>query len=296
MSSNAIRDEHGTEQDPQQTIQELRQQLEAARAQSLIYARDIAKVFAQQKRESAQLAVTEQQLIRSEKLATMGYLAAGIAHEMNNAMTPILGFTSLLLRKQDQLDEDSLAMLKAIAVSAERISKMLCHILDFARQKQVEKDWLDINTVIDNTLSVLEHKLVRARIEVVRNYSCPLSRLVANEGQLEQVFLSLFLNACDAMPDGGTLTVETKAVAGQEGATEYIEIVVADTGKSIPPEDMGRMFEPFFITKQRGQGTGLGLFVSYGIIEKHGGHIDVSSQVGKGATFIVRLPPGELPS
>ncbi len=293
MTPNVTHDEHETGQDQQQVIQELWQQLEAARAQSLIYAQDMAKVFAQHKENSAKLVMTEQQLIRSEKLAMMGYLAAGIAHEMNNAVTPILGFTALLLRKQDQLDEDSFSMLKSIAVSAERIGKMLGHILDFARKKQIEKDWLDIHLALDNTLAVIEHKFVRAGIEVVRNYGCPSLCLVANEGQLEQVFMNLFLNAVDAMPNGGTLTVGTKSVTDEKGAVECLEISVADTGEGIHPEDMERMFEPFFTTKERGRGTGLGLFVSYGIVEQHGGYIDVTSEVGKGTTFIVRLPPGE---
>jgi two-component system NtrC family sensor kinase len=296
MTSNAIHDRYDLEQNQQQVIRELKQQLEAVHAQSLVYAQDLAKIFAQQKKKSAQLALTEQQLIRSEKLAMMGRLAAGIAHEMNNALTPILGFTSLLLRKQDQLDEDSLSMLQKIAVSAEKISEMLGNILDFSRKKQEEKGRLEINYVIDNTLSILEHKFVRARVEVVRNYSYPSPRLVANEGQLEQVFMNLFLNACDAMPNGGTLTVETKTAVDQQGAIEYIETAVTDTGKGVQPEDMERIFEPFFSTKKRGEGIGLGLFVSYGIIEQHGGHIDVSSEVGKGSTFIVRLPPEELSS
>ncbi len=296
MTSNAIHNGYDLEQNQQQVIRELQQQLEAVHAQSLVYAQDLAKIFAQQKKKSAQLALAEQQLIRSEKLAMMGYLAAGIAHEMNNALTPIIGFTSLLLRKHDQLDEDSLSMLKGIAVSAEKISKMLCHILDFSRQKQVEKEWLDIHAVIDSTLAIMEHKFVRAGIEVVQNYGCLSPRLLANEGQLEQVFLNLFLNAHDTMPEGGTLTVETRAVTDQEGTVEHIEIAVADTGRGIPARDMERIFEPFFTTKERGQGTGLGLFVSYGIIEKHGGHIDVTSEVGKGTTFIVHLPPRELPS
>lgn len=225
----------------------------------------------------------QDQLIQTEKMASLGKLAAGVAHELNNPLTGILTFAHLLLKKtpeDDPLRED----LEVIVTEATRCKRIVQGLLDFARQREPEKSPTDINKVIEDSLSLVENQASFQNIEIIKELKPDLPKIMVDVNQIQQVFMNIILNAAEAMPQGGYLTISTQVVNG------FIEIKFIDTGCGIPQENIGRLFDPFFTTKEAGKGTGLGLAVSHGIVTKHQGRIEVESQVGKGATFTVKLP------
>jgi len=245
-----------------------------------------------------------QQLIQSAKLASIGELATNVAHEINNPLTSILGFTTLML---DDLDDHNPHKkdLKIIQSEAIRPRDIVRNLLDFARKRGIKKELIDINQLIQNTLNLLRHQAEISNIVLIEDYSPDLPTLIIDGDQMKQVFINLLKNAFDAMPKGGTLTVTTlthnfDGSSPQTGHVEsepvfsrkMIEIRIQDTGVGIDKEHIQKIFDPFFTTKE-GMGTGLGLAVSYGIIERHGGRISVFSEPGAGATFVVRLPVKE---
>ena len=223
------------------------------------------------------------QLGRSEKLASVGRLAAGIAHEVNNPLTGVLTFASLMKRKPG-LDDQDRQDLDLILRETTRVRDIVKGLLEFARETPSSKQPLDLNEVVGRTLSLLRSQKEFYKITVIDNRAADLPKIDGDKNQIEQVLLNLCLNACEAMPNGGSLTITTAAHDGDVLAS------FADTGSGIKPEHMDRIFEPFFTTKPVGKGTGLGLSVSYGIIQSHGGTIDVESAEGKGATFTVTFP------
>ncbi|HET6465178.1 MAG TPA: ATP-binding protein [Nitrospiria bacterium] len=245
-----------------------------------------------------------QQLIQSAKLASIGELATNVAHEINNPLTSILGFTTLML---DDLDDHNPHKkdLKIIQSEAIRSRDIVRNLLDFARKRGIKKELIDINQLIQNTLNLLRHQADISNIVLIEEYSPDLPTLIIDGDQMKQVFINLLKNAFDAMPKGGTLTVTTLAhnfdgsspqtALGEDEpvfSRKMIEIRIQDTGVGIDKEHIPKIFDPFFTTKE-GMGTGLGLAVSYGIIERHGGRITVFSEVGAGATFVVKLPVKE---
>jgi signal transduction histidine kinase len=163
-------------------------------------------------------------------------------------------------------------------------------LLNFSRTSKTEFEEVDINRVVRETVSLIEHQLEKARVVVRMQLSEPLPRIRGNFGRLQQVMLNLMLNARDAMEGGGTLRIETV------GMEDHVRIVVSDTGRGIAPEDVARIYDPFFTTKAAKKGTGLGLAVTYGIVREHGGTIDVKSAPGQGATFAVDLPLARKPA
>ncbi|MGA7078999.1 MAG: ATP-binding protein [Terriglobales bacterium] len=231
---------------------------------------------------------TSEKLMRSDRLAMVGQLAAGVAHEINNPLGSILLFSRLIMQQvppEGRIREN----LERIEKETKRCHTIVRNLLDFARQREPLVESLDVNHLLDATLKLFEGQYLFHNIEVVRNYDPKLPPLQADESQLQQVFMNIILNAADAMNGSGRLTLTTK----EEGA-DQIKISIADTGCGIPPENIERVFDPFFTTKGVGHGTGLGLSVSYGIVQKHSGDINVSSTVGVGTTFTVSLPTNSL--
>ncbi len=224
-------------------------------------------------------------LIQSEKLASLGKLAAGVAHEINNPLGGILMYSHLILEDAEKNSQTS-ENLKKVIRETTRCKNIVRGLLDFARPKKPEISNIDINELLGNSLSLLESQALFQNIKIVKNFSKALSQILADEAQLQQVFTNIILNAAEAMGGKGTLILETTNIE----AEGKIELCIRDTGHGISEEDKEKLFEPFFTTKEVGKGTGLGLAISYGIIQRHGGDIKVQSRVGKGSTFIVRLP------
>jgi PAS domain S-box-containing protein len=226
----------------------------------------------------------EEQLQHSEKMASIGLLAAGVAHEVNTPLTGISSYTQML-RAQIEPGDPRAAALEKIEKQTFRAAKIINNLLNFARSGGAEFETLDVNKLILDVLSLVEHQLEGARIKVRRELAGDLPPVRGNENRLQQVFFNLVLNARDAMPKGGWLTLATRA------DDDAVVVEVKDTGHGIKREDVKRIYDPFFTTKGIGRGTGLGLSVSYGILQEHGGAIFVESTPGQGTTFQVTLPP-----
>ncbi len=226
---------------------------------------------------------TQAQLVQAAKLAALGELAAGVAHELNNPLTSILGFTALLLNATPS-ESPSRHDLEIVAKQARRARDIVRNLLGFARQTKPQRLPADVNPLVCQTLDLVRQHLENSGVVIEEDYTPDLGFLTLDAGQMRQVFLNLITNAAHAMPEGGKLRVHT-ARLGDE-----VAVSVSDTGVGIPAEIQDRIFEPFFTTKPVGQGTGLGLSISLGIVREHGGRITVESQVGQGSTFTVRLP------
>jgi len=232
-----------------------------------------------------ELGRTQAQLIHSEKLASLGVLAGGVAHEINNPLMVILGRTELMLMDQD-LTDDAKKNLETICHETERIARIVQNLLTFSRKSRQEKiETVDVNDVLERTLMLSEHQLTVGNVHVHKEIDPNLPTIMANSGQLQQVFMNLIINAHHAMNDGGDLTVRTGTVPD-----DRVFVEISDTGCGIAPEDINRIFDPFFTTKEEGKGTGLGLAVSRNIIDNHGGEIGVQSRLGLGTTFRLILP------
>jgi two-component system NtrC family sensor kinase len=247
-------------------------------------------LMALRERSKRLLADRERQLLLSEKQASVGRLAAGIAHEINNPLTGVLTFTHMLLRRTD-MDEAARSDLTTIVQSTERVRSIVKGLLDFSRQTQIEPEPTDVNRLIAETMALAANQ---ALLKGVRFTFTPAERLPAktlDRNQMQSVFLNVMINAIDATEKGGHVEVSTSlGLSADEPGRRNIEVMVADTGCGIPDEILGRIFDPFFTTKEVGKGTGLGLSVSLGIVERHGGSIHVTSRPGQGSTFVVRLP------
>jgi two-component system, NtrC family, sensor kinase len=225
----------------------------------------------------------EQRLIQADKLTSIGLLAAGVAHEVNTPLAVISTYAQMLA-KQVANDEQKTVLLDKIARQTFRASEIVNSLLNFSRTSTTEFGDVNLNKVIQETLSLLEHQLQKNGIQVKAELDAALAPIQGNAGKLQQVFLNLFLNARDAMERGGTLEVRTWA----EPSGARVE--VCDTGTGISPEHIQRIYDPFFTTKAARKGTGLGLAVTYGIIREHGGAIEVSNRRGGGASFHLELP------
>jgi two-component system NtrC family sensor kinase len=243
-----------------------------------------AMVDAIQERDHQLKEQAERTILKSEKLASIGRLASGIAHEINNPLTGVLTYSSLLLEdmKGTKYEED----LKVIRDETLRCRGIVRGILDFARDTKPEKAPADINGIIEDSLHILEKHVNFQNVAIVRALDLGLPPVSVDAGEIRSVINNLAVNAADAMPNGGTLTITTEREAG----TGMAVVRVADTGVGISPENLGKISEPFFTTKDRGKGTGLGLAMAYGVIQRHNGTIDVRSKVGEGTEFVIKLP------
>jgi signal transduction histidine kinase len=239
-----------------------------------------------QTRIEAQLEA-ERRLIQAEKLAAVGEMAAGIAHELNNPLTTVTGFTELVL---DDLPEDAEGRpdLELVLREAKRARDVVRRLLDFSRRSESERTRVDLNELLDDVLSLTNHLMHTSGVQLEVSLSKNLPWVSVDRNQMKQVFLNLFHNALQAMPTGGQLFVRTGA--RQRGGRKWVIASIRDTGAGIRPENKERIFEPFFTTKSGQGGTGLGLSVTYGIVTDHGGEIDVESEVGRGTNFTVWLP------
>jgi two-component system NtrC family sensor kinase len=228
---------------------------------------------------------THVQLVSSEKMASLGKLAAGIAHEINNPLGGILIYSSLMMEDLPETDSRR-ADLVRIVQEAGRCKEIVKSLLEFARQTEPKMEPTDVNRAITDGLFFLVNQALFHNIHIVKKLDAFLPFVRGNASQLKQVFMNIIVNAAEAMRGGGTLTITTFSAPDQK--TVFVEF--DDTGEGIPPENLTRIFDPFFTTKEVGKGTGLGLATSYGIVEDHGGKISVESQAGEGTTFTIELP------
>ncbi|UCE49566.1 MAG: cache domain-containing protein [Phycisphaerales bacterium] len=227
----------------------------------------------------------QQQIMKSERLATLGQLAAGVAHEINNPLGAILMYSHLSLEEMETKDPRRKNLEKVVG-EATRCKDIVHGLLDFARQSEPKAEEADANEILKRTLSLIQNQASFQNIRVTTIFSPSLPKVMMDTGQIQQVFTNIILNAAEAIDGQGEVTVATRTADGGE----FIEIEFTDTGCGIPQENLDKIFDPFFTTKEVGRGTGLGLAVSYGIIAKHQGTIEVKSSQGKGTTFVVRLP------
>lgn len=251
------------------------------------------------------LQAAQNQILRSEKLAGIGRLAAGVCHEILNPLNIISGHTQALLMERNEdafLKEDLNSIMEEIG----RIEKIISGLLKFSRKGDVELKYVSINEELESVLLIVEKDMRLGNIRVVRNYDHNLPKTLLDPDRMRQVFLNIINNARHAMPDGGILTITTTPVykdrrklrrnetlsksATIEDGIPFLRIMLADTGMGIKKEHIDKLFDPFFTTKPEDKGTGLGLSVCYTIIEKHSGSLEVESEYGHGATFIIDLP------
>jgi two-component system NtrC family sensor kinase len=234
-------------------------------------------------REEKLTQAVHQQVGRAEKLASIGRLAAGVAHEINNPLTGVLTFAHLM-REKPNMDDQDRQDLDLIVHETTRAADIVRGLLDFARERPTMMQELDLNEVVRRTVRLIANQKKFEHIVIEQDLQHDLPFVFGDMNQLQQVLLNLSLNACTAMPQGGKLTISTAVVDSR------VVMRVIDTGCGIKMEHLDSIFEPFFTTQEVGKGTGLGLSVSYGIIEQHEGRLKVFSEVGRGSTFTIDLP------
>jgi signal transduction histidine kinase len=227
----------------------------------------------------------QQELDRSRRLASIGKLAAGVAHEINNPLTGIIGFSERLMRANtdEKINQD----LGRINSEARRVAKVVSNLLTFARQREPKKQYADVNDILQSSLELRAYELKTSNIEVVTNLAPNLPEIIADFPQIQEVFLNIILNAEQVMTEAhgrGKLSIKTRQIK------DRIRVSFTDDGPGIPDEHLDKLFDPFFTTRWEKGGTGLGLSACHSIVTEHGGKIYVESQLGKGATFIVELP------
>jgi len=241
-------------------------------------------------RDRRRKAESDNRLLQSEKQASIGRLAAGVAHEINNPLTGVLTYTHMLLRRKD-LGEDIRSDLEVIVQSTERVRKIVKGLLDFSRQTKLDREPTDVNRLVSSTVSMMENQALVKGVSINFNHGETLPQVTLDRSQIQSVLLNLILNALDATEPGDTINIyTTTGLSASEPGQTGVEITIADNGCGIPPENLDKLFDPFFTTKEVGQGTGLGLSVSLGIIHEHGGTIRVQSEIGKGSRFFIWLP------
>lgn len=271
-------------------------ELLAAMGHQIGIAVENAKLVTDLKNANVELKEQHEQLIEAERLALLGKIAGGVAHEINNPIMSVQGFAAIAAKKlkdgvpSSETVQECVNHLNIVQEEAQRCIQIVESISQFYRRKQSDLAPTEVNAVVEAALNVAGFHMNRSHIDIVRDLKPELPQILANRGLLQQVLVNLLLNARDAMPNGGTLTVAT----GLESPS-CVTIRISDTGCGIAPEDIERIFRPLFTTKGEGKGTGLGLSISQDIIKSHNGTIDVESAPGKGTTFTVRLPSANQP-
>ena len=235
----------------------------------------------------------QEQIVWTEKLASLGKLAATIAHEINNPLAGVLNYIRLIIKQlsrnrftHEKL-EDISRYLKIMESETARCGEIVKDLLAFSRRTKITMESNSIEDIINKTLNLISHELEMKELQLKKNIAPNLPKVKCDFKQIQQVLLNLMYNASEAMPNGGTLTITAKKA---NGAKALLEVTISDTGCGISEKDMENIFEPFFTTKEEGKGVGLGLSVVYGIITRHNGTIAVESEPGKGSTFTIRLP------
>ena len=233
----------------------------------------------------------ETQLFQSAKLAAIGEMAAGVAHELNSPLTAIIGNSSLILRNAS-LDDKHIKLLEDIKACGQRSKRIIQNLLTFSRQDNFAPEQVTINNVVEGSLNLVAYQIDKDKITISTDLNSPIPPLVGNKQQLEQVVVNFLLNARDALEGlvDGEIKISTGMREDAEAGCSVVEIKVVDNGRGIPKDTIGQIFTPFFTTKDKTKGTGLGLSVSMGIAQTHGGRIEVSSEVGKGSVFSLIIP------
>jgi two-component system, NtrC family, sensor kinase len=234
-----------------------------------------------------ELRSAQAETMRGEKLASVGLLASGVAHELNNPLTGILTFSHLVRQKMADKSPDA-EDLDLVIRETKRCAAIIKRLLDFAREKLPEKQFADLNRIVEDTVRIVESPAHLRNIEIVLDLDRDLPLIWIDGDQIKQVIMNMLVNAQHAVEEKGSITLSTRR-APQNGEPMVV-ISIVDTGCGIPEENLRRIFDPFFTSKNVGKGTGLGLSVSHGIVEAHGGRIEVESKVGEGSTFRVFLP------
>jgi signal transduction histidine kinase len=230
---------------------------------------------------------TQVRLLQSEKMASLGSLSAGVAHEINNPLGGILIYASLLMEDFEANDDPRVQDLKRIVEEATRCKEIVKSLLEFGRQTESRFEPMDINKAIIDGLFFLENQVLFHDVQIIKHLDSSLPLIEGDSNQIKQVFMNMMVNAAEAMSErGGSLTITTGV--SQDGLVIFVYF--QDTGMGISPEIQSKIFDPFFTTKAVGKGTGLGLSTSYGIIQSHHGNIEVESESDKGTTFTISLP------
>lgn len=258
--------------------------IKAARDQRESWTRTLEEEVA---KKTEEIQRTHTSMIQTEKLASLGRMAAGVAHEINNPLTGIVTFSHLMKKRVQpgSLDEEDI---NVIIEQTERCAKIIKNLLTFARATPSEKGEININEGLNRTIYMVKNQAKFHNIKFNINMLETPFITVGDSSQFQQIFLNMFINAADAMNEKGTITIETRRIIIDD--KPFVEIEFTDTGCGMPEEVLEKLFEPFFTTKPVGKGTGLGLSVSHGIVKHYGGRIDVESTVGKGTSFFVKLP------
>ena len=234
---------------------------------------------------TAELSRMQARTAQSERLAAIGVLAAGVAHEINNPLGAIFALSALALEDTAAADPRR-ENLEEVVRQTRRCGEIVRHLLEFSRQHRVSPELVDAGALLERTLALLERQAIFHNIRVVRALDPALPRILAEAPQLQQVFVNVLVNAVQAMSERGTLTLGSR----YDAEADQVVLTFQDTGCGIPPDQLDRVFDPFFTTKESGQGTGLGLSIAYGIVARHQGSIGVESEPGRGTTFTIRLP------
>lgn len=227
----------------------------------------------------------KKKIMESERLAIIGQLAADVAHEINNPLQGIVAYSHLLLERMPG-DSSRKEPVRKIVTQANRCTEIIRGLLDFSRQRKPQKKSSDVNLILQECVSLIDNQALFHNIEIQKDLQQDLPPVVIDPSQMQQVFMNIIMNAAEAMDGNGRLTLTTRF----DSVEEFIEVEFTDSGHGISEENLERIFDPFFTTKEMGHGTGLGLAISYGIVKEHEGTISVESEVGKGTTFVVRLP------
>jgi len=226
-----------------------------------------------------------QKIMESERLALIGQLAANVAHELNNPLQGIVAFSHLILERIEQ-DDPIRDFVEKIVGQANRARDIIRGLLDFSRQRKPDKSMSNVNSILQECISLMENQALFLNIQIEMDFERDLPLVIVDPSQIERVFINIIINAAEAMDGEGLLALETSYHEGDD----YIEVAITDSGSGIEAENLDNIFDPFFTTKEVGHGTGLGLAISYGIIKSHRGTLSVESEIGKGTTFIIRLP------
>ncbi|MEN6537115.1 MAG: ATP-binding protein, partial [Bryobacteraceae bacterium] len=236
------------------------------------------------RKRSEELVAMRARVEQAERLASLGKLAAGVAHEINNPLGGIMALTALSLEDMKP-DDPNRENMEEVLRQSERCRDIVRGLLEFSRQSEAHMELVDLNKVLNDTVALLERQALFFNINIVRNIEPLLPPVMADRSQLQQLFMNILMNAVQAMNERGTVTL----VTGRNGSGQ-VEVSISDTGVGIPPDKIDRIFDPFYTTKPIDQGTGLGLSIAYGIVTRHGGTISAESEMGKGSTFTIRLP------
>ncbi len=269
------------------TFNQLAMELQQARNELLEWGRTLEQRV---QAKTDELVRAQDQMLQVEKMASLGKLAAVVAHEINNPLASVVTYAKTVVRrlkKQKEITDDckeNLTYLESIASEATRCGKIVSQLLAFARRGNETLAPMDINETVENALFLINHQLELNGVEAVRNFDPSVPRILADQNQVQQFLMALFINAAQAMPEGGEITVTTAPTTGG------IEVQVADNGPGMEPEVARHAFEPFYTTKSEGKGVGLGLSVVYGIVKRHGGRIDLDTAPGQGCRFTIFLP------